>query len=445
MKKLRTILTMILLWLGAAGAALAQQSSPNWSYGYTPTPAEWNHWFAVKTDWPGASSCLVTSCTMTGPIITAPTTALNAGLNIPPGVPPTTPNNGDVWTTLNGMFVRVNGATYNLIQTSLAPQGRLTLQANTPVMTTTQSAQTTLRYDCYVGGGVPYYDGTGDQVDIISPPYGTCEVTDAMVSAASAGQVVSGQVYDVWWAHGGANHICLAMSAASGGGGGWASDAGGSATARGTGYTQLDRVTRPYITNKNAIANCFNGANNYGTLLANQATYLGTVLATANGQITYQFGSAASGGGAGILSVWNMYNRVTTNTSVIDNGTTYTYTSNVIRQARASATNQVQLVTGLAEDGWNASYSTRITTTAAIGSLSAFGIGLDSTTAFPVNQASFIVAPTAAAFSAANSNVINGTAVIGLHTISANEQGDNTNANTFDVSGGATLSVSLRN
>jgi len=45
-----------------------------------------------------------------------------------------------------------------------------------------------------------------------------------MVSAASAGQVVSGQVYDVWWVKTGASRICLAMSAAVGGDGGWASD-----------------------------------------------------------------------------------------------------------------------------------------------------------------------------------------------------------------------------
>jgi hypothetical protein len=32
----------------------------------------------------------------------------------------------------------------------------------------------------------------------------------------------------------------------------------------------FDTTTRPYITNKNAITNCFNGATNYGTVAANQ-------------------------------------------------------------------------------------------------------------------------------------------------------------------------------
>lgn len=34
-----------------------------------------------------------------------------AGLRLPPGVPPTYPVNGDIWTTTAGLFVRINGAT----------------------------------------------------------------------------------------------------------------------------------------------------------------------------------------------------------------------------------------------------------------------------------------------------------------------------------------------
>ena len=38
--------------------------------------------------------------------------AVGASLNIPHGVAPTTPVNGDVWTTTTGIFVRINGTTY---------------------------------------------------------------------------------------------------------------------------------------------------------------------------------------------------------------------------------------------------------------------------------------------------------------------------------------------
>lgn len=40
----------------------------------------------------------------------ASTTAV-CSLNIAPGVPPTTPVDGDVWTTVAGIFVQVNGVT----------------------------------------------------------------------------------------------------------------------------------------------------------------------------------------------------------------------------------------------------------------------------------------------------------------------------------------------
>jgi hypothetical protein len=331
-----------------------------------------------------------------------------------------------------------NSPAGTLISTVLTePQGRLTLTANTPVMTASASAQTTLRYDCYIGGQVPYFNGTNDLIDTIT----SCEVTDAMVSAASAGQVVSGNVYDVWWVHGGTNRICLAMSTSSGAGGGWASDTGGSNTARGTGYSQLDRVTRPYITNKNSIANCFNGATNYGSVSANQGTYLGTVYASANGQISFTYGAAASGGTAGLLGVWNMYNRVVISTEVVDNGTSYTYSSATVRQARASAGNQIQFVAGLAEDGIAGAYNGSLSFTIS-GASAKFGIGLDSTTAFRSNPVSF-QSPTSS-FVVFNSNISAVPPQIGFHTLSANEQSDGTNLSTFDSSTLNNLSAQLR-
>lgn len=49
--------------------------------------------------------------TTTGLVTTPASAAGGAGLNLPHGAAPTTPVNGDVWTTTAGMFVRVNGAT----------------------------------------------------------------------------------------------------------------------------------------------------------------------------------------------------------------------------------------------------------------------------------------------------------------------------------------------
>ena len=320
-----------------------------------------------------------------------------------------------------------------------APQGRLTLTANTPVMTASATAQTTLRYDCYVGKGVPYFDGANDQVDTIA----SCEVTDAMVSAASAGQVVNANVYDVWWVHGGANRICLAMSAAAGGAGGWASDTGGSNTTRGTGYTQLDRVTRPYTTNKNSITHCFNAATDYGPVSANQGTYLGTVFASANGQVSYTFGGAASGGSAGLLGVWNMYNRVSTASVINDSGTTYTYSTAVVRQARASAGMQTQFISGLAEDDVFAVYHASAQNPAA-ASWFEWGVGLDTTSAYTCPQTRGQAGGTAIiAFRFPSTCTL--APQVGFHTISANEGGDGTNSFTINGATADTLSIRIRN
>ena len=439
---MKKILALLLLLLSAP--AVAQQSAPNWSYGYTPTPAEWNHWFAIKSDWPGAAGCLVTACTMTGPIVTAPSTAQNAGFNIPPGTAPTTPNQGDMWSTVApGLFIHLGTQNYNLLNPAHPPMGRITLQANTPVMTTTNANAGTLRYDCATvgdgGNGVNYYDGTGDQSGTIT----NCEVTDAMVSAATAGQVVQNNLYDLWWAHNGANHICLAMSVAVGGGGGWASDAGGSNTSRGTGYTQLDLVTRPYITNKNNITNCFNGATNYGTLLANQATYLGTIWATANGQTTYVFGGAAANGSQAFFGVCNPFNQVPVVSSVIDSAASYTYNSATIREAHGSTTMLVTINNCLGTNVYDLTYQSATTTAAVSGAQTSAGIGLDVTNAYSGPRG---VTQTTAAVAMIGSptSVLRSLPSAGQHFYAALEAAD-ANTSTFNTDSKNTLSIFFMN
>lgn len=274
--------------------------------------------------------------------------------------------------TVSGTCTITTSGTCTVNGITLIPQGRLTLTSGTPVMTASATNQTTLYYDCYNGGNtVTYYTGSVDVSDTIS----SCEVSDAMVSAASAGQVVSNNVYDVWWVHSGTNRICLAMSASSGGGGGWSSDTGGSNTARGTGYSQLDTTSRPYITNKNVITNCFNGATNYGSVSANQATYLGTIYATANGQTSITFGATAINGSAGVVGVYNAYNRVPFSTVVADSTSNTTYTST--GSLNSSTTNRVSYVTG----DQNQYIKARIyaETIGAAASNCSVGIGLNST------------------------------------------------------------------
>jgi hypothetical protein len=354
--------------------------------------------------------------------------SLDAPLASPPltGVPttPTAAVNTNTTQIASTAYViaQISGSTAGVAQLNTLtgtltlltePQGRLTLQANTPVMNSNQTGISTLRYDAYIGNQVPYYTGTADALDTIA----SNEVTDAMVSAASAGQVVSGQVYDVWWVHGGANRICLAMSASTGGGGGWASDTAGSNTARGTGYSQIDRITRPYITNKNSITNCFNAATNYGPVSTNQGTYLGTIFATANGQTGMAFSVTAAGGGGNILGVYNAYNRVNAGASSFDSAASWSCTC-TWRKADNNANNSISYIDGLGQSAAFGSYTVVLSSggSAFTGGL---GLSLDWTSGNPTYQAiSFnngSMSPTAS-----------GTFMpaIGLHVVNALEMGN---------------------
>lgn len=121
------------IFLGIGFAALFSanslaQSAPPFTYGFVPTTAQWVSYFAGKQDYLGALPLLSTGGTMTGPLVTAASTAASAGFNIAPGVLPTTPNNGDMWVTAAGLFVQINGATVGPIGlatsfTSLAING----------------------------------------------------------------------------------------------------------------------------------------------------------------------------------------------------------------------------------------------------------------------------------------------------------------------------------
>jgi hypothetical protein len=112
------------------------QSGPNWGYGFVPTPGQWQAQWQSKQDYLGAP-CVTNGCTMTGPLITAPSIAGAAGFNCAIGVAPTAPNNGDIWCTAAGMFIQIAGATVGPLAQTSGPvtfSGQITTQG----LTTTQ-------------------------------------------------------------------------------------------------------------------------------------------------------------------------------------------------------------------------------------------------------------------------------------------------------------------
>ena len=62
-----------------------------------------------------SADCALAACTMTGELTTLATATGSAGFNLPPGTAPTSPNNGDLWTTSTVVGVQIGGVTYNLL------------------------------------------------------------------------------------------------------------------------------------------------------------------------------------------------------------------------------------------------------------------------------------------------------------------------------------------
>lgn len=59
----------------------------------------------------------VDNATLAGLLLTAASATGGAGLRLPHGAAPTSPTNGDLWTTTAGLFVRINGATVGPLST----------------------------------------------------------------------------------------------------------------------------------------------------------------------------------------------------------------------------------------------------------------------------------------------------------------------------------------
>lgn len=101
-----------------------------------------------------------------GKVNTIASASANAGFSIAHGVAPTSPVNGDIWTTTAGIFVRLNGATIQLT-TVAALASYLTTSAAASTYLTAASATTT--YLSLAGGtltGTLTMSGTSNSITV---------------------------------------------------------------------------------------------------------------------------------------------------------------------------------------------------------------------------------------------------------------------------------------
>jgi len=258
-----------------------------------------------------------------------------------------------VWTDASHIQGINPGAVF-----SVMPQGRLTLQTATPVMTTTQSAKTTLFYSPYCGNQVPIYNGTSwaatsfNELSVLT--------TDTTNSPAQIG-VLKVNDWFVWLKNG-----VLTLSH----GPDWTSDVTRSA---GTAITRRNGI----FTNDLDIVNGPAGFAN-ATATRSNGTYVGTTRSNASSQLDFIFASQAAGGGLGFIGVWNAYNRTNINMFVQDTLASFAYSGPTGYFLNSPAW-RVSFVSGLQEDSWDAQIDAWVTQSAT--GYGTAGIGYDTQTA----------------------------------------------------------------
>lgn len=118
MRKLLLAAALAAVPLLAAPPAVAQSGCTYIVYGAVLTAAQWNACFAAKNNTLNYTPVNKAGDAMSGKLTTSVPNAVSAGLNLPPGSAPTSPVNGDLWTTASGLSMRINSATLGPFNTA---------------------------------------------------------------------------------------------------------------------------------------------------------------------------------------------------------------------------------------------------------------------------------------------------------------------------------------
>jgi len=298
---------------------------------------------------------------------------------------------------------RLTAAASSVIPTS-PPQGRLTLQTNVPVMTSSVAGATIVRYTPYHGLFVPIFNGS-----IFVPTSIGTELSQATTdSTKSPSATGANQVYDMFvWNDSGTIRCTRGPS--------WTT--GGSNTVRGTGAgsTQL-QLLNGILVNQFAITN---------GPAASQGTYVGTIASNAGSTIDYIFGSLGTGGAQTASHfVWNIYNRVSVITNVVESTASWTSSLTAFRASNGSTANRINFVLGLAEDSVDFSFNQLLQSGSSGNPVVDIGFELDQPGTATVPDFTGRVTLTSPSYDSSAIAVGSYNGLLGLHYVQAAEAGD---------------------
>jgi hypothetical protein len=299
------------------------------------------------------------------------------------------------------------------------PAGRLTLTSGAPVLAADTTGQGTIYYTPYVGNNVPIYNGTQFSTTSFA------ELSQALDSASGhTGYHQSGKIFDVFAFNNG-GVVTLGTGPA------WSSN-----TSRGTGAgtTQLQSILGIF-TNAVSINLKTDTTSARVTVPTNQATYLGSFVATADGQTGMAFTpTPASGGTANVLGLYNAHNRVSVASTSIDSTSNWTYATATTRPANGSSNNSVTWLDGLQQSSINATYVSGVAMSGGTNGPGSTGVGLNSTTAMSGIAADFFIAGSISCDATIPATLLN-PPLLGLNTVTALENARGGLAASFYGSG----------
>jgi hypothetical protein len=270
----------------------------------------------------------------------------------------------------------------------MIPGGRLTLETGVPVSSSDQTAKTTIYYTPFRHGYVPLYNGTTWYTASFS------ELSQALSNnTTSPAAAAASTVYDLFvWNNAGT--ITLSRGPAYA-----VSTAGSTSRGTGAGTTELEMVNGRRV-NKYAITN---------GPAAQRGLYVGTIATDANGgngQLNVMIApSAASGGAANRVDIWNEYNQVDIISINRDSADSWNYSTATWRSANNSTSNRITVVTGQPT-----AVSARATNISSNASTiqNRVGIGLNATNAFAGFPASYKTSGTVESVSCEYAGVLSG-------------------------------------